>query len=218
MTSAKTTNVFAARPPHFVVRDAFDPELVERLLAYALTREADFTGTRVGRQGSSDTSVRRSRVIRDFGPLTEVLEHHFCAALPAAMSALRLAPFTLATLSLELAAHGDGDFYRRHIDTFVGTSRQGTDRVLTGVYYFHSLPKAFDGGALRLFSVLPPENGGCWIDMEPLHNSLLMFPAWVPHEVRPISCPGGAFAQSRFAINCWYNQLPASKSPPGPSE
>jgi SM-20-related protein len=30
-----------------------------------------------------------------------------------------------------------------------------------------------------------------------------VFPSWVLHEVRPVSCPSKRFVDSRFAINCW---------------
>jgi Rps23 Pro-64 3,4-dihydroxylase Tpa1-like proline 4-hydroxylase len=45
-------------------------------------------------------------------------------------------------------------------------------------------------------------------DVEPLHNSLVVFPAWLPHEVLKVSCPSGRFADSRFAINCWFHGVP----------
>ncbi len=130
--------------------------------------------------------------------------------LPRAIDALGLAPFALAGLSMEMAAHGDSDFYRRHIDTFTGSDRAGRDRALTGVYYFHATPKGFSGGELRLHSIRPAEQGGTFADIEPVHDRLLLFPAWAPHEVRPVSLPDGAFAQSRFAINCWYNREAAA--------
>ena len=206
MISTSTPSAFAALPPHLVLQNAFDPALVERLLAYVAAREGDFFDTGVGRNGVIDKTVRSSRKIRDFGTLGDALESAFIAALPQAISALGLAPFELAGLSLELAAHGDGDFYSRHIDTFIGEHRQNNDRVLTGVFYFHNQPKAFEGGALRLYSPLPVDKGGSYTDIEPAHNSLLLFPAWAPHEVRAISCKNGGFAQSRFAINCWYNR------------
>jgi Rps23 Pro-64 3,4-dihydroxylase Tpa1-like proline 4-hydroxylase len=206
MTASSATTAFAAIPPHLVLRDAFDPALVDQLLAYVAMREDDFFDTGIGKNGAVDKTVRRSRKIREFGPLRDALEDAFRAAMPQAISALGLARFELASLSLELAAHGDGDFYRRHIDTFVGEQRQNNDRVLTGVFYFHNQPKAFEGGELRLYSLLPIDKGGRYLDIEPAHNSLLLFPAWAPHEVRAISCPNGGFAQSRFAINCWYNR------------
>jgi SM-20-related protein len=206
MISASATKAFGALPPHLVLQNAFEPALVERLLAYAAAREADFLETGIGKNGAVDKTVRRSRKIRDFGPLRDALESAFRTAMPQAICALGLAAFELADLSLELAAHGDGDFYSRHIDTFIGEHRQSSDRVLTGVYYFHNQPKAFEGGELRLYSPLPVDKGGSYTDIEPAHNSLLLFPAWAPHEVRPISCKKGGFAQSRFAINCWYNR------------
>jgi Rps23 Pro-64 3,4-dihydroxylase Tpa1-like proline 4-hydroxylase len=196
---------FSQIPPHLLIENAFGGAMVERLLALASTREATFGGTTVGRREVENKQIRRSRVTRDFGDMRVALEAAFRARLHHAISALRLAPFTVESLSLELAAHGDGDFYRRHIDTFTGDEKARRDRILTGVYYFHTLPKAFTGGELRLFSLRPVEQGGTYLDIAPPCDSLLLFPAWVPHEVLPVSCPEGGFAQSRFAINCWYN-------------
>lgn len=200
------SSVFAVVPPHVVVENAFGQEMADQLLAYALTCESAFTNTQVGRHGTTQVAVRRSRKFRDLGPLKADLEARFRAALPAARSILGFDAFGLAALELELAAHGDGDYYRRHIDTFAGVERQNMDRVVTGVYYFHRMPKAFEGGALRLFTLLPPEQGGSWVDIEPLNDSLVLFPSWAPHEVLPVSCTGQEFAQSRFAINCWYKK------------
>jgi Rps23 Pro-64 3,4-dihydroxylase Tpa1-like proline 4-hydroxylase len=204
MSLASTSNVFAVVPPHVIVANAFGQDMVERLMAHVLAREADFADTQVGSQGATRRAVRRSRKLRELGPIAEALAQRFRAALPAAQAALGMSPFSVAALELELAAHGDGDYYQRHIDTFVGAGRRDMDRVLTAVYYFHRVPRAFSGGALRLCSLLPPEQGGAWIDVEPRSDSLLLFPAWAPHEVLPVSCPGGDFAGSRFAINCWY--------------
>lgn len=206
--SASIPAAFAQLPPHLVLRNAFGPQMVERLLGFAMAHETEFSEASISTKEDAkiDPTVRLSRVIRDFGDVRSEIEACFRAAMPAALAGLGIPPFDLAGLSLELAAHGDGAFYRRHIDTFVGKHRTATDRVLTGVYYFHAEPKAFTGGELRLFSLLGINEGGTYIDIEPLNDSLLLFPAWAPHEVRPISCPGSLFAQSRFAINCWYTR------------
>ena len=98
-------------------------------------------------------------------------------------------------------AHNDGAFYKRHIDTQTASERDAI-RVLSGVYYFHAEPKAFTGGALRLYAIGDPDKK-TFVDIEPAHDSLLAFPSWAPHEVRPISCPSKRFTDSRFAINCW---------------
>ena len=41
------------------------------------------------------------------------------------------------------------------------------------------------------------------LEIEPTHDSLLVFPSSVRHEVERISCPDGAFADGRFAVNIW---------------
>ena len=83
--------------------------------------------------------------------------------------------------------------------------------VLSGVYYFNAEPKAFTGGALRLHAI-GGKNGENFVDIEPVRNGLLVFPAWAPHEVLPVSCPSKRFINSRFAINCWvwYKRTDAS--------
>ena len=79
-------------------------------------------------------------------------------------------------------------------------------RALSGVYYLHRAPKGFSGGALRFYAI---GDANRFVDVEPVHNSLLVFPSWAPHEVMPISCPTGAFMDSRFAVNCWLHRRSA---------
>ncbi|HEV7289961.1 2OG-Fe(II) oxygenase [Sphingomonas sp.] len=199
-------SAFSALPPYWVIDAAFGADLAAQLVEFVLERETAFTEAMVGKNAARTVrkTIRSSRTMQDFGALRETLENRFRDVLPAALSRLRMAPFSLTGLSMELAAHGDGDFYHRHIDTFVAGTMSGADRVLTGVYYFHAIPRPFSGGELRLHSLHGPEQGGSHVDVEPQNDRLVLFPAWVPHEVRPTSCPDGGFAQSRFAINCWY--------------
>lgn len=210
--SPTVRRVFSRPPPHLVIDGAFGAEIAEQLLAFAIAHEAEFVDSGIGNRKEKsepakvDKAVRSSRRIRHLGLLQATVEKAFDAALPRAISNLGLVPFASTSLSIELAAHGDGDFYRRHIDTFVGNARFASDRVLTGVYYFQDTPKGFSGGALRLHSLLPVEQGGTFTDIEPANDRLLLFPAWVPHEVCEVHCPARDFGQSRFAINCWYNR------------
>lgn len=81
--------------------------------------------------------------------------------------------------------------------------------MLSAVYYFHALPKGFSGGQLRLFRFGADHTAAQselanHVDLEPVRNSLIAFPSWAYHEVRPVSCPSGDFADFRFALNCWY--------------
>ncbi|MET4700012.1 SM-20-related protein [Constrictibacter sp. MBR-5] len=203
---SNSLTAFSALPPHWVIDTVFGADLAARLLLFVLERESVFADTTIGDSANRTVrkAVRSSRATRDFGELHGELEERFRGLMPSAISRLGLAPFALTGLSMELAAHGDGDFYQRHIDTFVAGGASTSDRMLTGVYYFHVVPRPFTGGELRLHSLRVAEDGGSHVDVEPRDDRMLLFPAWVPHEVRPVSCPGGGFAQSRFAINCWY--------------
>jgi Rps23 Pro-64 3,4-dihydroxylase Tpa1-like proline 4-hydroxylase len=149
---------------------------------------------------------RVAKVSRDFGKMEARLRRRFLEALPVLMRQTGASGPDPDIIELELAAHGDGAFYGVHTDLPIGASRQRRDaepdRVLSAVYYFHSEPKAFSGGELRLFDVAR-EN---FVDIEPAQNSLVAFHSWMPHEVRTVSCPSGDFRDFRFAINCWYRR------------
>lgn len=207
MSTAPTLRAFKALPPHKVIRDFLGPDLISQLLALAQANQNAFTPARIGNDSELNTKVRISRLLRDFGSLRDTLAARFRAVMAQAIAELRLVPFELGRIEMELAAHGDGAFYRRHIDTETNVTDKTMDRALTGVLYFHAQPKNYDGGELRLYSILPPKQGGCFQDIAPEQDMLLLFPSWAPHEVRPISCPSGAFMDSRFAINCWYRNL-----------
>lgn len=215
MNSAAPASALQKLPPSRIVRGFLGEELVERLLSYADSRRADFTPTQVGsgETGRQDPAVRISHLLRDLGPLRAEVEARFESVRDRTMEELRMAPVSFKSMELELVAHGDGAFYKRHIDTFTGVpSGRKSDRVLTGVSYFHALPKRFTGGEIRLYSFLPsPQGEDSFIDIEPERDLLLLFPSWAPHEVRPVSCPSGEFLASRFAINCWYRR---EHSPP----
>lgn len=208
MTTSSITNVFDRIAPHKLIRGFLGEEMVDQLLQYAVAQEEAFVPSRVGSTGLRRVAetVRISRVLNDLGPWRQVLEERFLAVMDDAVKELGLGTIDLAMLEIDLVAHGDGAFYARHIDAATSQINVRSNRVLTGVYYFHQRPQAFSGGELRLYSIRPVEQGGQNVDIIPERDMLLLFPSWAPHEVRPVSCPSGGFAQSRFAINCWYRQ------------
>ncbi|HZZ90570.1 MAG TPA: 2OG-Fe(II) oxygenase [Caulobacteraceae bacterium] len=192
-------------PPHLVLRDFLPAATVAALLAFAVAHEADFKPTGVG--GDSDASpnrrIRRSLGLRRLGPFRRLLAARLRELTPRLTAELKATPFELARVELQLVAHGDGAFYRRHVDTTTG-GEAGTLRTLSGVYYFHGEPRAFEGGALRLYAIGP--GAARWVDIEPACNTLVVFPSWAPHEVMPVQCASGRFGDSRFAISCWLHQ------------
>jgi Rps23 Pro-64 3,4-dihydroxylase Tpa1-like proline 4-hydroxylase len=190
-------------PPFRVLEGFLQADEVERLLAHVAAHESAFTATQVGDEAAArlDPAIRLSTNTDQLGQFRPLLRDRLRGMAQALITELKLSPFGAARVELELVAHGDGAFYRRHIDTQTATKRSHI-RVLSGVYYFHRQPKRFTGGALRLYAIGDPAR---FADIEPTHNTLVVFPSWAPHEVRPVSCPSGRFMDSRFAVNCWLH-------------
>jgi len=182
----------------------YTPEETAALLGHAAASQAEFTATvvGVGARGRVDPSARISLASRTLGEVGPALARRLKAAAPDLVAALKMSAFEISRVELQLVAHGDGAFYRRHIDTQT-TGDVENIRVLSAVYYLHRTPKRFTGGALRLHAI---GDEARFADVEPAHNTLVAFPAWAPHEVMPVSCPSGEFMDSRFAVNCWLHK------------
>lgn len=191
--------------PHRIVPGFLGEELVNRLLDYVISHQEDFRDAQVGYEIEEvNPAIRVAKVLYDFGELREEVLKRFVEIMPEAVASLHLSDFELDKCELELAAHGDGAFFKRHADTFVGVRENKRQRVLTGVLYFHALPKGFSHGALRLYSLNPSVS--THVDIIPERDQLVLFPAWAEHEVLPVSCPSKEFRDFRFAINCWFNR------------
>jgi Rps23 Pro-64 3,4-dihydroxylase Tpa1-like proline 4-hydroxylase len=126
--------------------------------------------------------------------------------LPVISDKLGIKRFTPSWTEVELVAHGDGAFFARHSDTIVGPDREGRSRVISAVYYFYALPKAFSGGVLRIHSMAASGREGTFADISPDYDTLVFFPSFFPHEVSPVKCPSGQFLESRFAVNFWVHR------------
>jgi SM-20-related protein len=198
-------------PPYLFIHDFLGADTAAKLFEYTLEHESAFQPTRVGdsERRQVDPTVRVSVATRDLGPFKSILRSKLLALVPDLVAKLRTNPVDTPRLELQLVAHGDGAFYKRHIDTRTASDLNNI-RLLSGVYYFHVQPRAFTGGALRLHAIGDPA-GATFADIEPEHDTLLVFPSWALHEVMPVSCPSRRFADSRFAINCWiYRSKPKS--------
>lgn len=189
-----------------------DEEARSRLLDYACASQASFKPTMVTDvQGNHvDETYRISSKLKELGGFAALIEQRALALAPQLIADLGLTPFQPTGTETEIVAHGDGAFYKWHIDTFVGRDRgvQAYDRMITLVYYFFREPRAFSGGALRLHPLGVPggDGQGGVVDIQPEQGTLVAFPSWLPHEVLRVVCPSGDFADSRFAINCWLKR------------
>ena len=192
-----------------VLQNVFEEAFASRLLDYAIANEQRFQPSEVGSgdAGTVDRATRISAVLRNLGPLKADIRERLSTRASFFVSELGLSSFDVARIEVEMAAHNDGAFFGRHIDTIVDDQHEL--RMMSAVYYFHRQPRRYSGGALRLHALGRKAGEPDFQDVAPDHNSLVIFPSWVPHEVQPIVCPSRDFADSRFAINAWFLRKPA---------
>jgi SM-20-related protein len=95
---------------------------------------------------------------------------------------------SLRRFELQSAWYPPGGFYRRHVDSFAGSS----NRLMTAIVYLNRDWAAEDGGELRVW------NGDTTRDLAPAFNHwVVFFSERVPHEVRVTRKP-------RWALTSWY--------------
>ncbi|MGH6705299.1 MAG: 2OG-Fe(II) oxygenase [Sphingomicrobium sp.] len=205
-------------PPHAQFRDFLDKPTHQALLEWVAAQRANFveatvTKSKAGHGTRLDPEVRIALKLGNLGPMEAELSERLLEALPDAMAAVGSRGTEPRSLELEITAYGDGAHFKPHLDIPIGPdrnplgARKGEDRVISAVYYFHNQPKGFSGGRLRLFRFgSDPSNcaEGDSVAVEPIDNSLLVFPSWAQHGVERVSCPSGEFDDYRYAVNCWY--------------
>jgi SM-20-related protein len=189
--------------PHLVMPGAFEPSFCARLLAHAIGEEERSRPGAVRGGPSGDAvvnhEVRKVQTIRVPPDIDAGLARMAEGWLPDVRRALGMPPATHGDMEVSMVAYGDGGHYARHIDTGFGAAAGGPPREVTFVGYFFREPRQFTGGALRLYDFRGREH----VDIDPVCGLVTAFPSWLPHEVLPVACPTGDFADNRFAVNIW---------------
>jgi len=199
-----------ARCPHLVFRDVLGAQYVAGLLNYVADRQSDFQpGPMRNRKTGQlfvDPKFRDCLYLKDLGPFAGPIKSFVTAIAAPALDALHVIEPAVEPMEFEITAYGDGGHIGEHIDTRRGTDRA---RVLSCVYYFAATPRRFSGGELRFYGFPQksavagePSLPSC-VDVEPHTDTLVVFPSWLRHKVLPVRIPSGAWADRRFAINCW---------------
>ncbi len=207
--------------PH-AIQDRFLPASVATtLLDEIIAAAALFTPSHVGgiAEGKRVPAMRSSlRLPGRVGVNLVPFRNSIKARSADLCKAIGIQPFPIYHLECSVVAHGDGHYYRKHIDIGSGTaiSRAKHHRMVSCVYYLYREPKAFSGGALHLHGLDAPRDQPSQVVIEPAHNRLAVFPAFIPHEVRDIACPDHTFESSRFSINCWLHRERSGSDTPGP--
>jgi len=192
--------------PHVVMPGALDPSFCASLLSHAIGGQSRSHPGRVAGASSGgdlvDRDVRQVTVVHGSGEIRAAFVRLVEGWLPNVRASLGMRPALHGEIEVSIVAYGDGDRYVRHIDTYTGPAASGPPREITFVGYFFREPRRFTGGALRLFDVRGREH----VDIDPACGLVTAFPSWLPHEVLPVACPNGDFADSRFAVNIWVLQ------------
>ena len=198
-------------PAECIVLDEFltSTEL-HRLREYILENEARFEMSEVLSPGLSggaiDYEQRRSRVLMDMGGHEKVITDRLLNCLPRVLQKWEREPFPISRFEAQTTASNHGDFFRCHIDN---GSEVVASREITFVYFFHREPKQFSGGELRIYSrrendsVVPTAN---YRTIVPAQNQLVLFASGLSHEITPVECSSGKFADSRFTVNGWIHR------------
>jgi Rps23 Pro-64 3,4-dihydroxylase Tpa1-like proline 4-hydroxylase len=83
-------------------------------------------------------------------------------------------------------------------------------REVTFVYFFHREPRQFSGGELRIYDSAPENHShramASYRTIVPEQNQLVLFASGLSHEITPVECPSGKFADSRFTVNGWLHK------------
>jgi SM-20-related protein len=195
----------------FVKRDFLTKRELRGLTKYVLAREADFKASTVIPDGvpdaETDLSYRKSRVLYDLGEYAALIQGRLLGLLPEALMRFRRQEFPIANVDIQLTASNNGDFFKVHRDNSSVEPLDIPLREVSYVYYFHTEPKAFTGGQLRLYNSVDGEVQNSVEQrartITPQQNTIVLFPSLYDHEVLPVRCPSGEFENSRFTVNGW---------------
>jgi SM-20-related protein len=195
-----------------IVLDEFlAPQELDELISYTLQHEAEFQNSEVispsGDPGVIDYSHRRSRVLMDLGEHEDLILDRVRRVLPRVLDQLGIEEFPVTHVEAQVTASNDGDFFGPHSDD---AQEMIASRRMTFVYFFHREPCSFAGGELRLHDSRGGSeqhvSAGSYQTIVPQQNQIVFFPCSVLHEITPVDCPSGAFADSRFTLNGWLHK------------
>ncbi|MCL7945668.1 2OG-Fe(II) oxygenase [Marinobacter sp. ATCH36] len=158
-----------------------------------LDRTEALTKARIGRGADllRDRSVRRDKIawLQGMTPVQEELFAFFESVRVGLNQRLFLG---LKRFEAHYATYHEGDFYRRHVDSFQGRA----SRVVSLVLYLNEDWQEADGGALQVFN-RENEDEICG-KVLPVEGRMALFMSEeIPHEVLPAN-------RTRYSIACWF--------------
>ena len=178
------------------------------VLRTALARGDSFTAGKVGL--ALERRVRTSRRMalvagrRACEDLAVWFVPKVRAVLPSVLTRLRLDRADPSRIDLEMTLYPDGGYGKPHQDPSPAAYRVQTP---IAIYYFHRQPRMFSGGDLLLYDTDVETRSFCrasFSRIEPAANTIVFYPRSYFHEIAPVQCPTGEFADGRFSLNCLW--------------
>ena len=128
----------------------------------------------------------------------ECVSNRIQKLLPKIFKTLNIKPFPVSKIPLSI-----GNGLNGHTGS-VHTDESGGRFKISLLYYFHKVPKVFEGGALELFATDKDSHVGyhekAFAKIEHEDNVLIAFPSETFHGVTDVNLDSTAFEEGRFVI------------------
>jgi hypothetical protein len=184
------------RVPDFLPQALHDT-LLPRVLA---APEEDIVASTVG-MNEYRPETRMSYTVAGLQDLRDAFWAHVAALVPSILARLQLPPFEVGSKEVRIRTYRAGHFFEVHRDDSLPES---ADRRISFVYFFHRVPRRFNGGDLMLIDTNPDGNRSsitAFTRIVPVDNSLVLFPSRFFHAGVPVVCSSPDPGDSRFVIN-----------------
>lgn len=160
-----------------------------------LDRSDAMRAARIGRgqDKTRDRSVRRDKIawLQGETAAQSALFEGFDAIRTGLNQRLFLG---LKRFEAHYATYHPGDFYRKHVDSFVGRA----SRVVSVVLYLNENWQETDGGALQVFN-RDSDLEICGRVRPQIGRMAVFMSEEIPHEVLPAN-------RTRYSVACWFRQ------------
>lgn len=181
-------------------KDFADASLVQIIRETTLRNRDAFVESTVT---TNEADYRKSHVLWhvNYQDLYDRFIAHLKSFLPYFLADFPILPDE-PEIELQITAHADGDYFKRHTDNGCELTNQ---RLVTFVYYYTlDDQQRFTDGELIL------ETPKGIFTIPPKHNTIVLFPSNWWHEVRPVFIPSMAWEDSRMSINGWFRATDAN--------
>lgn len=170
----------------------------------------NFKASAVGSSKTAETNKlqRQSLVLsgKQVAPIEALIKPQLRLLFEQASQRFDIKTPTSTKLETQVTSHTNGDYYRVHSD-----SGPTYTRLFSFVFYFCHQPQQFSGGQLQLLDTDTQNdhyNTNTTL-VEPVHNSIIIFPSDYFHQVCPVVLEKNQQKYSRNSVNGWLSSVPA---------